>query len=421
MGTNEFRDQVFSHPALQPRILNGACDLMAADRHGNSAEHDNDLLRKAIKMFHSLSVYTSAFEPELLGRSSSYFASWSDEKAETLDLADYIMESQRLIDVELRRCDALGLDSTTRKSLETYLEDLLIDQGDRQRLLLSTTGVSRLLEADRRDVLKTLYNLLRRRDLCEKLRPPFEAYISDQGSRIVFDEAREQEMVVRLLDFKKKLDMIWEHSFSIHEGLGHSLREAFEAFINKPQRSNMTWGTDNPKPGEMIAKHVDMILKGGVKAIHTNTATTKAVDNEEAEASSDDGDAEINKQLDNVLELFRFVHGKAVFEAFYKRDLARRLLLNRSASADAEKSMLTRLKSGWSPVSSDSAQWLNSLQNAVPASHTTWNRCSKTWNSLERRFRHTSPCSKKGVVDRVSISTSACCLRLLGLRTPTSP
>lgn len=35
-----------------------------------------------------------------------------------------------------------------------------------------------------------------------------------------------------------------------------------------------------------------------------------------------------------------------MFEAFYKRDLARRLLLNKSASFDAERSMLTKLKDG---------------------------------------------------------------------------
>ncbi|KAI4173912.1 MAG: hypothetical protein LQ343_002680 [Gyalolechia ehrenbergii] len=345
MGTNEFRTQVFSHPALKSRILSGACQLVAADRETKLTEEDSDLLRKGIKMFHSLGVYTSDFEPELLGRSSSYFASWSDQKAETLDLAHYVGESQSLIDRELQRSDTLGLDSTTRKSLETYLEDLLIDQDDRQKLLLSTTGIADMLKADATEALKQLYDLLQRRGLCEKLRPPFEAYIADQGSQIVFDEAREQEMVVRLLNFKKKLDIVWEHSFSLHEGLGHTLREAFEAFINKSKRSNMTWGTDNPKPGEMIAKHVDMILKGGLKAISATTVAGKPEIKEEADASSEDEDVEINRQLDQVLELFRFVHGKAVFEAFYKRDLARRLLLNRSASADAEKSMLTRLKS----------------------------------------------------------------------------
>lgn len=38
------------------------------------------------------------------------------------------------------------------------------------------------------------------------------------------------------------------------------------------------------------------------------------------------------------------LQGKDVFEAFYKKDLAKRLLLGRSASTDAEKNMITKLK-----------------------------------------------------------------------------
>ncbi|KAL8949942.1 MAG: hypothetical protein Q9222_003991 [Ikaeria aurantiellina] len=346
MGTQQFREQVFSNHVLKPRILYGACGLVAVDREGHRTVHGSDLLRKVIKMFHDLSVYTTDFEPELLGRSSSFISAWSDRQAKVLGLGDYIQEAQKLIHVELQRCDDFGLDETTRKSLGTYLEDLLVDQADRQKKLLDSTEISRLFEADARDTLKQLYDLLQRRDLCEKLRVPFEAYISDHGSQIVFDEAREQEMVSRLLEFKKDLDSIWRTCFARHEGLGHSLREAFESFINKSKRSNMTWGTDNPKPGEMIAKYVDMILKGGLRAISGRMPATKNANKEDMDVSSEDEDLEINKQLDQVLELFRFVHGKAVFEAFYKRDLARRLLLNRSASADAEKSMLTRLRSG---------------------------------------------------------------------------
>jgi cullin-4 len=38
------------------------------------------------------------------------------------------------------------------------------------------------------------------------------------------------------------------------------------------------------------------------------------------------------------------MQGKDVFEAFYKKDLAKRLLLGKSASTDAEKGMITKLK-----------------------------------------------------------------------------
>ena len=38
--------------------------------------------------------------------------------------------------------------------------------------------------------------------------------------------------------------------------------------------------------------------------------------------------------------------GKDVFEAFYKKDLAKRLLVGKSASVDAERSFLSKLKQG---------------------------------------------------------------------------
>ena len=57
-------------------------------------------------------------------------------------------------------------------------------------------------------------------------------------------------------------------------------------------------------------------------------------------------DEQLDAQMDELIQLFRFVHGKDIFEAFYKKDLAKRLLLHRSASVDAEKAMLSKLKQG---------------------------------------------------------------------------
>src|SRR4051794_4458130 len=42
--------------------------------------------------------------------------------------------------------------------------------------------------------------------------------------------------------------------------------------------------------------------------------------------------------------LFRYIHGKDVFQAFYKEDLAKRLLLGKSASVEAEKLMISKIK-----------------------------------------------------------------------------
>lgn len=199
--------------------------------------------------------------------------------------------------------------------------------------------------------LEQLFSLLQRRQIGTKLRPAFATWINDTGTAIIFDEKEQDVMVVRLLALKQKLDNIWRVSFHKNEDLGHALRESFETFINKSKKSSATWNTDNSKPGEMIAKYVDMLLRTGVKAIPTSLSSNggkPAEADEEAGEEDDvfDEDTEVNNQLDQVLDLFRFVHGKAVFEAFYKKDLARRLLMGRSASADAEKNMLARLKTG---------------------------------------------------------------------------
>ena len=49
-------------------------------------------------------------------------------------------------------------------------------------------------------------------------------------------------------------------------------------------------------------------------------------------------------KINSIIVFSRFIHGKDVFEAFYKKDLAKRLLVGKSASVDSEKSMLSKLK-----------------------------------------------------------------------------
>lgn len=79
------------------------------------------------------------------------------------------------------------------------------------------------------------------------------------------------------------------------------------------------------KPAEMIAKYLDKAMRRGQKG--------KA-------------DAVFNAELDAALALYRFTDDKDVFRTFYHRALAKRLLLEKSASDDFEKSILKKLKEG---------------------------------------------------------------------------
>ena len=53
---------------------------------------------------------------------------------------------------------------------------------------------------------------------------------------------------------------------------------------------------------------------------------------------------QVDERLDKVIVLFRYLQDRDVFNEYYKRHLSKRLLQGRSASDDAEKSMIGKLK-----------------------------------------------------------------------------
>ena len=55
-------------------------------------------------------------------------------------------------------------------------------------------------------------------------------------------------------------------------------------------------------------------------------------------------DEKLEKTLLDVIDLFKATNAKDVFEEFYMRGLARRLLLKKSASSDGEKTVISKLK-----------------------------------------------------------------------------
>lgn len=332
--------------------MEGACELILSER--TQMAPDPLLFKDAVDLFHKLAVYTTDFEPRMLALSQQYVADWADRECDEKELPEYLVASHNLIATELARCDGFDLDGTTRRDLLALIEHHVIWRKSSE--LMDRNAVANLLDADDFESLATLYKLLDRKHLASGLKIPFSEWIDETGTGIVFDEKGQDHMVVRLLELKVKLDKTWRSSFQKNQDIGHALRNSFETFINKSKKTSATWNTDNSKPGEMIAKYVDNILRGGSKAIPTQLSTsvvkhsglTKAntFDEENEEPAASDEESEVDKQLEQVLDLFRFVHGKAVFEAFYKKDLARRLLMGRSASNDAEKSMLNRLNAG---------------------------------------------------------------------------
>jgi cullin-4 len=344
-----FRKMIFNSatgpddPDCGKMVVMGMCQLVEHDRRGNSAG-DPTLLHDSVSMLKVLGVYGSKFEREFLRQSEEYFTDFAADHSND-GLRSYITACERLLKKEDYRCNRYNFDSTTKVLLLEKAHEILIQ--NYSEVLLNQGDVSRLLDDNEISSVKALYSLLCLSNIPRKLKGPWEEYIHQAGAGIVNDTEKGDEMVIRLLEFRRFMDIMIRDAFGGDEIFTYSLREAFTVFIND-KKITSSWGTGTSKVGEMIAKHMDMLLRGGIKAL-PKSLISDSKDRIEAErsgqASTGDEDAELDRQLDAALELFRFIEGKDVFEAFYKKDLARRLLMGRSASQDAERSMLTKLKS----------------------------------------------------------------------------
>lgn len=167
-------------------------------------------------------------------------------------------------------------------------------------------------QVDRMPDLKRMFSLVERVGALEDLKAAWNNFLKTTVEAVVVDVNREKTMVEELLVFHEKMESVLKGAFSSQEGFKYAMKNAFENSINLRQN----------KPAELMAKFVDRKMRG-----------EKGV-----------GDAELESLLERIMCLFRYLNGKDVFEAFYKKMLAKRLLLGKSANFEIEKNMLAKLK-----------------------------------------------------------------------------
>jgi len=354
MLIQQFKKMLFNQPVKGPSsestaisrgemAISGMCKMIQADREGLEEGWNAELLRESVTMLHVLSAYTKRFEPFFITRSTEYFKEFA-ERRNLQPLKEYITGCRILLDREMHRCSVFNFDPSTKRLLIGTFQKHGVE--NYQDKLLDDESLFKLLEAGDDVTLQSLYYLLSLSGMEKRLLQPWGLYIRNTGAAIIKDKERGDEMVPRLLLLRRSLDIIIRDSFSGSEEFLFSLREGFGEFMNE-QRNFEAWDSGASKIGEMIAKYIDGLLRGGLKALPPSLQSTNR-DLQHAQRSglesTADEDTELDRQLDQALELFRFIQGKDAFEAFYKRALARRLLLDRSASQDAERSMLAKLR-----------------------------------------------------------------------------
>ncbi|PLW14851.1 hypothetical protein PCANC_12587 [Puccinia coronata f. sp. avenae] len=120
------------------------------------------------------------------------------------------------------------------------------------------------------------------------------------------------QWVTNVIQLRDKFIALLSDSFDSNLLLQTCIDEGFSGFINCNKRS-----------AEFISLFIDDKLKKGLKG---------------------KTEEEIEEQLDKTIALYRHLNEKDLFEKYYKKHLAKRLLFGKSVSEDTERNMLSKLK-----------------------------------------------------------------------------
>ncbi|EFN51797.1 hypothetical protein CHLNCDRAFT_32941 [Chlorella variabilis] len=296
--------------------------LVEAERSGEAV--NRYLLKHTVAMLTNLRLYEDGARDMLLSSAIQYYNREGSSLINELELAAYLVHCERRLAEEFNRCEAY-LGFALRKPLKDILDQCLLE-AHMSSILDSSM---RLLASCQEQDLGRLYSMCARIGALQGLRLVFRDYIRTAGSAVVMDEHKEEEMVSRMLKFRADMLSVLRNSFANHAEFAQALKEGFEACLNSR--------TD--KPAELIARYLDSILRRGSKA--------------GAQESS------LEEVLDAALALFRYVQGKDIFAAYFKRIMSRRLLMGRSASMDAEKLCISKIKAECGP------QFTNQLEGML--------------------------------------------------------
>lgn len=183
-----------------------------------------------------------------------------------------------------------------------------------------------MLDTDRQEDLARMYRLLSRIiDGLEPLRTKFEAHVRKSGLTAVEKVAAEGDnlepkvYIDALLEVHSQYQKLVDDAFGGESEFVRSLDNACKEFVNR----NKVCKTGSTRSPELLAKYTDSLLKKSGKTAE---------------------EADLEASLTQVMTIFKYIEDKDVFQKFYSRMLAKRLVYSSSASEDAETSMIGKLK-----------------------------------------------------------------------------
>ncbi|KAJ3026475.1 UNVERIFIED_CONTAM: hypothetical protein HDU68_005607, partial [Siphonaria sp. JEL0065] len=308
------------------RLLDQVFEFVQRDRDGTPSV--GGVVIHAVESFvqvneympQQLQYYIEEYEQSYLESTKTYYTTESNTFISTLDISGYMKKITTRLNEEEARCTRF-CHQTSHEKIMKECEAQCINA--HQKRILGEFQV--MLKNERLDDARLAYFLMSR--IPNGILPMLDimqAHIVGLGKDIV-DRLRAsaakdpREFITALMELHSKYYNICIQYFDNNGSFGAAVDKAFRTIVNDSYENA---AQNFP---EVLSRYCDSLLK----------KTTKAVFSE----------AELEDKISRVIVIFKYLDEKDVFQKFYSRLLAKRLIYAMSVSDDVEMSLISGLKS----------------------------------------------------------------------------
>ncbi|GFZ21822.1 cullin 1 [Actinidia rufa] len=326
VGLTCFRDQVYQE--LNGKVRDAVISLIDQEREGEQI--DRALLKNVLDIFVEIGMglmdyYENDFEASMLKDTAAYYSRKASNWILEDSCPDYMLKAEECLKREKDRVAHYLHSSSESKLLEKVQHELLSAYAT-QLLEKEHSGCHALLRDDKVGDLSRMYRLFSKipRGL-DPVSSIFKQHVTSEGTALV--KQAEDAASNKKAD-KKDVVGLQEQIFvrkviELHDKYLAYVNDCFcephsfpQVFCNK--------GVGGSSSAELLATFCDNILKKG--------------------GSEKLSDEAIEETLEKVVKLLAYISDKDLFAEFYRKKLARRLLFDKSANDEHERSILTKLK-----------------------------------------------------------------------------
>ncbi|XP_065334574.1 cullin-2 [Cloeon dipterum] len=324
LGLSVWKDEMVI--PLVTEIVSLLLEGIQKDRDGTASFQMTSIMQGVINSFVCVEeyklkmqqqLYEEIFEKPFLDASAEYYKREASRMLQEYDIAEYMERVIQKLEEENKRCSRFLYKTSYEKVRSTFEEHFVEDHKD--RLLSECEG---MVEGERKSELANLYILLKPLPQhMNHLISTVQEHIQKKGLESISNLSGENvhtQFVENMLGVHKKYRDLIREVFRDDQSFVGALDKACTNVINHKATPRSPC-----KSPEMLAKHCDSLLRKTAKGITEN---------------------EVEEKLGHSITIFKYVDDKDVFQKFYSRMLAKRLIQQMSYSMDLEENMINRLK-----------------------------------------------------------------------------